>query len=180
MKPILLCLIAFLVTFQLQSQVPQKIGHADWQFIFSQLPEYRQIEEELKSFDTQLKTQLKQKGMELEAKYKEYKALPVTTLETIKKDKESELTYLQQNLQKFTEDAQVSFQKKQAELVTPVFDKVGNAIKDVATENGFAYILNPQTTEGADILLFADNKYDISNLVLKKLGVVVTAMKTSP
>lgn len=174
MKASLFLVLLLIPGIFLKAQTPQKIGHADWQFIFSQLPEYRQIEGELKSFDAQLQAQLKQKTQELEVKFKEYKALPATTPDAIKKDKESELSYLQQNLQKFTEDAQVSFQKKQGELVTPVFDKVGKAIKDVATENGFAYIVNPQTTDGTDILLFADNKFDISNLVLTKLGVDVS------
>ena len=38
---------------------PQKIGHADWEYIFGQLPEYKQIENELKIYETQLKNQLK-------------------------------------------------------------------------------------------------------------------------
>jgi outer membrane protein len=39
-------------------------------------------------------------------------------------------------------------QKKQNELVAPVFAKVGKAIEDVAVENGYAYIINPQMVGG--------------------------------
>src|SRR4051812_39140474 len=103
----------------------QKIGHADWEYIFGRMPEYKQIEAELKTFETQLQNQLKAKNQELETKYKAYQALPANTLDAIKKDKESELTYLQENLQKFQQDAQSSMQKKQTELVNAVFIKVG-------------------------------------------------------
>ena len=60
----------------------------------------------------------------------------------------------------------------------PVYTKVGKAIEDVAKEQGFAFIINPQTTAGDDILLFSDEKFDISNSVLKKLGVTPTAPAT--
>jgi outer membrane protein len=56
----------------------------------------------------------------------------------------------------------------------PVFEKVGKAIETVAVENGFAYIINPQMMNGGDVLLFADEKYNISNLVLKKLGIDIS------
>jgi outer membrane protein len=75
------------------------------------LPEYKQIGNELKVFETQLQNQLKIKSQEMETKYKVYTALPANT-PAIKKDKESELPYLQKNIQKFQQDAQISIQKK--------------------------------------------------------------------
>ena len=81
------------------------------------------------------------------------------------------LPYLQQNFQKFQQDAQTSMQKKQSDLINPVFAKVGKAIEEVAVENGFAYIINPQMLGGGDVLLYTNEKYNISELVLKKLGV---------
>jgi outer membrane protein len=51
---------------------------------------------------------------------------------------------------------------------------VGKAIEEVAIENGFAYIINPQMMGGGDVLLYTNEKYNISDLVLKKLGVVKT------
>jgi outer membrane protein len=172
----LVLLICLASTFSL-AQAPQpvqKIGHADWDFIFSQMPEYKVIESELKTFETQLQNQLKTKAQEIETKYNAYTALAPDTPAPIKRDKESELAYLQENLQKFQQDAQASLQKKQADLMKPVFEKVGKAIETVAVENGFAYIINPQMMNGGDVLLFADEKYNISNLVLKKLGIDIS------
>jgi len=148
----------------------QKIGHADWEFIFSQLPEFRAIETELKSYETQLQNQAKSKVQDLNVKYKAYQELPANTPEAIRKDKESELAYLQENIQRFEQDAQSSIQKKQNDLIAPVFAKVGKAIDEVAKENGFTYILNPRMLGGGDLILFTDEQYNISELVLKKLA----------
>lgn len=174
MKYVLL-LSAMLVSFTTLAQSSQKIGHADWEYIFSQMPEYKRIETELKAFEAQLQNQLKAKNQEFENKYKAYVGLPTDTPEAIKRDKESELSYLQEGIQKFQQEAQLSMQKKQTELINPVFTKVGKAIEEVALENDFSYIINPQVVGGNDILLFANEKYNISNLVLKKLGITIPA-----
>ena len=161
-----------------QTTSNQKIGHADWEYIFSQLPEFKSIENELKSYETQLQNQAKSKVQELNTKYKAYQELPANTPEAIRKDKESELAYLQENIQRFEQDAQASIQKKQNDLVAPVFAKVGKAIEEVAKENGFTYILNPKVLGGGDLILFTDEQYNISELVLKKLA--SSGAKTPP
>jgi outer membrane protein len=155
-------------------QVQQKIGHADWDYIFTQLPEYKKIESELKVYEAQLQNQFKIKSQELENKVKAYRSLPADTPDAIRKDKETELAYLEQNIQKFQQDAQISMQKKQTDLINPVFARVGKAIEEVAVERGYSYVINPQMIGGGDVLLFADAKNDISDLVLTKLGVEVT------
>jgi len=154
-----------------QAQETQKIGYADWEYIFSQLPEFKQIDSELKTHGTQLENQLKAKYADYEGKVKAYQGMPATTPDAIRADKERELQGLQESIQKFQQDAQTSLQNKQTALMDPVFKKVGKAIEDVAKENGFAFIMAPQVMGGGDILLYSDEKYNISDLVLKKLGV---------
>jgi len=154
-----------------QAQETQKIGYADWNYIFNQLPEFKQIENELKTHGTQLENQLKAKSQELETKYKAYTQMPATTPEAIRADKERELQGMQESIQKFQQDAQTSLRNKEASLMDPVFKKVGKGIEDVAKEQGYAFIINPQSMDGGDILLYSDHKYNISDLVLKKLGV---------
>lgn len=154
-----------------QAQETQKIGYADWEYIFSQMPEFKQIDNELKTHGTQLENQLKAKYQDYEAKVKAYQGMPATTPDAIKADKERELAGLQESIQKFQQDAQTSLQNKQVALMDPIYKKVGKAIEDVAKENGYAFIMAPQVVNGGDILLYSDEKYNVSNLVLKKLGV---------
>ena len=164
-----------IAAYAAQGQTPiQKIGYADWDYIFSQLPDYKQIDSELKTHGAQLENQLKAKYAEYQAKLTAYQGMPATTPEAIKKDKETELTQLQEGIQKFQQDAQTSLQKKQTDLMAPVFTRVGKAIEEVAKENGFSFIFTPQIIGGGDILLYSDEKYNISELVLKKLGITPT------
>lgn len=165
----LLLFCAFAVSAQ--AQETQKIGYADWQYIFSQLPEFKQIDNELKTHNTQLENQLKAKYSDYENKVKAYQGMPATTPDAIRADKERELQGLQESIQKFQQDAQTSLQNKQTALMDPVFKKVGKAIEDVAKEHGYAFIMAPQIMGGGDVLLYSDEKYNVSNLVLKKLGV---------
>ncbi len=167
----LFLLLFCVVAMSAQAQETQKIGYADWQYIFSQMPEFKQIENELKTHGTQLENQLKAKSTELETKYNAYKNMPATTPDAIRADKERELQGMQESIQKFQQDAQTSLQNKQGALMDPVIKKVGKAIEDTAKENGYAFIINPQTMNGEDVLLYSDEKYDISKLVLKKLGI---------
>jgi outer membrane protein len=181
MRTILLALFCgLMLTANAQTQpVTQKIGYAEWDYIFSQLPEYKQIESEVKTHSTQLENQLKAKYQDYEAKVKAYQGMPATTPDAIKADKERELAGLQESIQKFQQDAQSSLQKKQNDLMEPIFKKVGKAIEDVAKENGYSFIINPALLGGGgDILLYSDDKFNISVLVLKKLGVTPTAPAT--
>ena len=153
----------------------QKIGYADPAYIFIQMPQYKQIENEMKTHGDQLQAQAKAKYAEYETKLRAYQQGAATMLDAVRRDKESELTQLQENIQKFQQDAQTSLQKKEGDLMGPINSKIGAAIEEVAKENGYTFIINPQIQGSIDILLYGDEKYDISPLVLKKLGVTVTA-----
>ena len=115
------------------------------------------------------------KYKEYETKLKTYQGSAATMVDAIRKDKETELTQLQENIQKFQQDAQTSLQKKQTDLMEPVFGKVAKAIEEVAKENAYSFILTPQIVGGGDVLLYHDEKYNISTLVLKKLGITPVA-----
>ena len=116
---------------------------------------------------------MKAKGQELEARYKLYQALPANTPEAIKKDKESELVYLQESIQKFQQEAQASMQKKHSDLVAPVFEKVGKAIEEVAVKMVFRTSLIRKWLGVQMCSCIPTSDINISNLVLKKLGVPV-------
>ncbi len=158
-----------------QPAAVQKIGYADPNLIFSQLPEFKQIENELKTHNTQLENQMKAKVEEYQNKVKAFQSMPANTSDIIKADKEREIVALQENMQKFEQDASASLQKKQTDLMQPIYNKIAKAIEDVAKEQGYSFILTATTMGGADVILYSDEKYDVSNAVLKKLGVTPAA-----
>ena len=183
MRTILLLLFCAGITLNAAAQTPataQKIGYADGEYIITQLPEFKQISDQLTIHGTQLENQIKSKNQEFETKVKAYEQNVGTMIDAVRKSTETELRQMQENLQKFQQEAQTSMQTKQTTLMEPVYTKVGKAIEDVAKENGYDFILSPQISPGADVILYSNEKYDISDLVLKKLGVTPKPAATTP
>ncbi len=167
----LLAIVAFLMLGSAAiAQTTMKIGYADVDYILGQMPESKQVESELQAHNTQLQNQLQAKYQEYQQKLQAYQQGAATMVDAVKNERETELAQLEQRIQKFQQDAQASMQKKTSTLMEPLYTKVGNNIEAVAKENGYTHILNGQVG-GIDVVLYADEKYDISDLVLKKMGI---------
>ena len=183
MRKLVLLLVLGLGAHLSQAQTASvKIGYADVDYIFSQLPESKAIEAELKSTQAQLKNQIDAKYQDFQKKLADYNANLNTMLDAVRQNTERELQQMQQNIEKLQADAQTTIQTKQTQLMDPVYKKVGKGIEDVAKENGFTFVLNQQIG-GLDVILYGDEKMDISDMVLKKLGVTpkpATTPQTQP
>ena len=153
-----------------QAQAPLKIGYTDVQYVLAQMPESKQIESELKTYNGQLEAQLRSKTSELETKYKAYQQGEATMTDVVKADKQKEMQGLQQSIQEFQRSAEQSLQQKQQALLKPALDKLQKNIDAVADENGFTYVFNSDGG-GSPLLLHAPKEGDISDLVLKKMGI---------
>jgi outer membrane protein len=168
----LFVLIFLLTAFAMDAQSQVKIGYTNAEYILSFMPEAKQIESELKAYEQQLSTQLDSKMKEFQTKLAAYQQDSPNMIPEVRADKEKELQNLQQSIQKFQQDAQASLQKKQSELLQPAYDKIQKAIDKVAKANGYNYILNSGQPEmGIHVLLYAREDDNISNIVLKELGI---------
>lgn len=156
-----------------QAQAPLKIGYTSVQYILSQMPESKQIESSLKTYNEQLAAQMKSKYTEYQGKLDAYQKSANTMTDVVKADKEKELTGLQQSIQEFQRSAEQSLQQKQQSLLRPALDKLQKTIDDVATENGYTYVLN--SDGDTPTLLHGPKEGDISEIVLKKMGITPTA-----
>ncbi|WP_317173574.1 OmpH family outer membrane protein [Hymenobacter montanus] len=164
------------------AQAPLKIGYTDVQYVLAQMPESKQIESDLKAYNSQLESQLKSKTAELEAKYKAYQQGEATMTDLVKADKQKEMQGMQQSIQEFQRSAEQSLQQKQQTLLKPALDKLQKNIDLVANENGFTYVFNSDGG-GSPLLLHAPKDGDISDMVLRKMGITpgaVAPIKSGP
>lgn len=170
----LIVLIAFVLAagaFTAEAQTSaNKIGFADVYYIVSEMPEEKQIQAELQSVQNTLKKQMDTKAAEFRQKLEDYQQNMNNMLPAVKANTERELQQLQTNLQQLQEDAQLTIQQKQAQLMEPLYKKVSDAIASVAEENGFTLILTGQVG-GLDVVLYGQEQLDVSELVLKKMGI---------
>ncbi|HNP94229.1 MAG TPA: OmpH family outer membrane protein [Cyclobacteriaceae bacterium] len=153
-----------------QSQNCQIIGFADTDYILQVLPEFNKAQNELQIDINQYEKQFEAKVAEYENKLRMYQQGASAMIDIVRLDKENELRRIQESIEKFQGDVQVAIRKRENELIQPILSKVGRAIDAVAQENGFDLILNSKV--GATrVVQFADKKFDVSLLVLDKLGV---------
>lgn len=159
------------------AQAPLKIGYTSVEYVLSQMPESKQIESQLKDYSTQLKNQLDTKYAEYQTKGEAFQKGAATMPDPVRADKQKELQNLQQSIQEFQQNAETSLQQKQQTLLKPALDKLQQTIDAVATENGYTYVLN---SDGASpVLLHGPKDGDISDMVLKKMGITPGAAAAS-
>jgi outer membrane protein len=161
-----------LTTYSVSAQTATRVGYADTDYIFGQLPDAKQIESSLKATSEQLDAVIKVKDDEWRKKFSEYAANQGTMLDVVRDNTLNEIEQLQENVKRLKEDSQAEIQQKQQQLLIPAYQKIKKAIADVAKENGYTFILSPRVGGNA-FVIHADEKDDVSDLVLKKLGVTV-------
>lgn len=172
MKAKFLSLIVLLMAcaVHVSAQEDLKIGYTNADYVLSLMPEAKQIDAELKAYEKQLQNQIQAKYNNLQEKMTDYQTNAASWDELIRADKEEEIQGLQQSIQKFSQDAEASMSKKRNQLLQPVYEKIGNAIEEVAVENNYSHVFSAGTP-GFDVLLYAREQDDVSDLILKKLGI---------
>ena len=169
-KLVLVFAFALIATVSMAQTTPVKVGYADVEYIFSLMPESKKIEKELEDLRVQLKKQYDIQVAAFQKKVEEYQKFAATAPEAVRQNSEREINQMRDNIQKLEQDSQAEMQKRNSTLLTPVQEKVGKVIEEVAKENGFSMILTSQIS-GLEVILYVDEKLDVSDLVLKKMGI---------
>jgi outer membrane protein len=146
----------------------QKFGYINTQELISKMPEVKEANSTLEVMKTMFTKRGQEKVQELQAKYQELQRKQSTgEIAPIKLEQESAALKLEEEeLMEFEQNNQQKLISKSEELLKPVQDKVNAAIKAVADENGYQYIMD---ISGGSIL-YADPTADVSSLLKAKLG----------
>ena len=164
---VLAIVVLVAVAASANAQKASKIGHIDFGKVLEQMPGQDTVKVVMEKYVQSLQGELQTMQQELELKGADYQKNVTSMSSIIKATKEKEITDLQGRIEAFQQSAQQDLQAKQTELITPFVNKAKQAIKDVAKEGGFAYVLNAVE----DILLYSDGGEDVTPLVKKKLGI---------
>lgn len=151
---------------QVSAQKSQKLGHINFAELYELMPGQDSIRAAFTSYQEQLQQQFQAMQTEYETKLNEYQTNMATMSNIIKQTKEKEIVDLQRRIQEFQQTAQEDLQAKEVELTAPVIEKARNAVKEVAKENGYSFVLN--STEG--LVLYTEPADDLMPLVKKKLN----------
>ncbi|MFD1817091.1 periplasmic chaperone for outer membrane proteins Skp [Pseudarcicella hirudinis] len=169
---LVIAVIALFAMATVNAQAQIKIGFINADYILGQMPEAKQVEADLKATQQQYENLLQGKMKDFQDKLAAYEKGAATMSDVIKADKEKELQNAQQSIQEFQQNSQQSLQKKQAQLLQPLLKKIEDNMHTVAKENGFTYVFNSDAGLGTSpILLHAPDDANMSDLVLKKMGI---------
>lgn len=152
----------------LSAQTASKYGHMNLGNLLESMPETKNANTALKVFgdslsaiDEKMTKSFQEEVAKYQTDYQEGKLTPVQSAQI-----EAELQKKQQEIQQFEQQAQQSVAAKREELLRPILTKVNDAVKAVATENGYLMIFD--TSSGA--MLFASDTDDVTAKVKAKLG----------
>ena len=151
----------------------QRYCYVDTQYILDAIPEYASSQLEIDRLSVEWQTQVEAKFALVDKKRKDYEAEAILLPAEIKAQREKEIQELTKKaieLQKRFFGVGGELFTKREELIQPIQDEIFNAIKDVSSQKKYAFVFDKANQSN---LLFADPKYNISDLVLRKMDIVV-------
>ncbi|MFO7369057.1 MAG: OmpH family outer membrane protein [Bacteroidales bacterium] len=168
MKKLLVMLAVLMLPFGLT--LAQKYAFVDTEYILNNIPNYKAAQDQLDKISQEWQKEVESKYAEIEKMYRDYQAERVLLAEDMRRQREEAIVNREKEvkeLQKNYFGQEGALFKKRQELVQPIQDEIYKAIKDLATENGYAAIFD---TSSGPTMIYTNPRYDISDEVLQKLG----------
>lgn len=140
-----------------------KVAHVDVSELMQKMPAMVDAQKQLEKLSGTYDNEYKVMVEEYQNKIKKYEQEATTVTEVVNEERSKEVQDMQKRIVDYRDNAQKELQKKEADLVKPIMDKVKASIQKVGKAKGYQYVLN-----GAD-LLFAEGP-NITADVKKDLG----------
>lgn len=142
-----------------------KVAHIDTQKLISEMPEVIAAQKQLEQLEKTYTSEIENTYKEFQTKAQSYSADAANQTDVTNQARQKELETMQVNINQYRETAAQDLQKKQVEMMRPLYDKARAAIEKVASAQGFDYVLDA-SAGGSVILakgkdLMADVKKDL-------------------
>merc|ERR1712046_212759 len=125
--------------------ISQKYAFIDTKYILSQMPEYTTAQKEIDDMAEKWQKEIEQQYNEIEQKYKAYQAEEILLPEETKKTRQQEIIELEmkaKEMQKKRFGVEGDLFKKRKELIDPIQEKIYKAVKQLAKDNSYSFILD--------------------------------------
>jgi len=162
LKSLLLAAVLFVGASQ-TINAQAKTAHVDVNEIISKMPAMLDAKKQLEKLSATYDAEYKTMADEYQNKIKKYEQEASTVTDAVNQTRQTEVQDLIKRITDYRDNAQKELQKKESDLVAPLYDKIKASIQKVGKAKGYQYVLNV-----ADLLL-ADGP-DITADVKKDLG----------
>ncbi|TXE21437.1 OmpH family outer membrane protein [Psychroflexus gondwanensis] len=157
-----------LLTLSLSAFSQTKVGTINNEYILSQMPEIKDVEERLKIYSAKLDSTIQQKYVEYQEVVAIYNEGEKDMSDLMKKMKQGEIVDLEEDLQNLQENSSKMLQLQQDEYLRPLYNKIGKTVEAIVIEDGFTQIFDENNS-----IIYIDPKFDITLKTLKKMGIEV-------
>ena len=145
--------------------VAQQIAVVNSQEIFMAMPELSDIERQIADRAQQMEATMQDLEAEYNRRMQEFQALPETTSDAIRQDREREIIQIIERFNTFVQNSEQEMQQLRFSLLEPVQRRIMEAVEAVAREGGYAFVL-----ESGSFVFIGDNAPDITQRVRTRLG----------
>jgi outer membrane protein len=168
MKTVIIGLLIFLGTGFASAQ---KYAYIDSDFILSKVPEYKESKDKLDKLADRWTREIDDRYDLLKQKKENFLREEVLLPAEEKTKRKEEIENLEaeaMELQKERFSVKGDYFQKRQELIKPIQDRVYEAMQKVASNRNYSFVFDKANQSN---LVYADNKYDISDDVLKEMGI---------
>jgi len=151
----------------------QKFAYVNTDYILENMKDFREAQAKLDEYARQWQSELEKMYAEVDRMYREYQAEMVLLTEEMKRKREDEIMRKEKEIKEFQKrkfgvDGELT--QKRKELIRPIQEKVYKVISKIASERNLDFVFD---IAGNSPLLYYNPKYDLSDDVLKRLGIEV-------
>ncbi len=166
-KPLLLI---FLFSVMSWTAHAQKFALIDMEYILKNIPAYESANQQLEQASKQWQAEVEKLAAESKAMYEDYQSTAQSLTADQRTQKEDSIVAKEKetaDLRRKYFGPEGEMAKMQARLMRPIQNDIYDAVKAIATEQGYAVVTDRAS---ATSIIFASPDIDISNEVLARLG----------
>jgi len=155
------------ILFMSFTNAQTKVGTIDSDYVIGRMPEMKKVLKLVENYGKKLDSTFQIKYEKYQSKVDAYKKDEKSLTAETKKTMINALAGLENDLKKYRENGNKLMQLKRNEVMRPLYNKLNKVIADISKAKGYTQIL---TTTGNQFA-YLDERFDITNLVLTKLGI---------
>lgn len=144
-----------------------KIAHIASQELVETMPAYKDAMTQLEKLQKTYETEIRDMSTEAQRTMQRYESEAPTKTEEENQRRAQELQSTQRRIQEHGQNAQQDLQKKEVDLLRPVYERARVTIQKVARAKGYEYVLDSSTGSG---VIMADG-FNLMADVKKELGI---------
>lgn len=157
----------------LPAQAQQKIGYVDSEYILNQLPEYATVQQKMRQLEDQWRAELDREQEGVNEMLQEFRARELLYTDEERAQQREQIAQARRDVEELREryfGPNGDYYARRRELMRPIQERVLTVVEDVATADGYDYVFD---RSGDYLFMFAREQYDLSNDVLRELGIDV-------